>query len=91
MFSLRILIFPFIVTCLGKYIAIIIPYSRKIVNDSDDSFHTGSDMDENPFTVDTETFENEQAGLVPAQVFLLRRFSEARGLPACRHHLQSNA
>ena len=24
-------------------------------------------MDENPFTVDTETFENEQAGLVPAQ------------------------
>jgi hypothetical protein len=24
-------------------------------------------MDENPFTVDTETFENGQAGLVPAQ------------------------
>lgn len=44
-----------------------IELNDNIVNDSDDSFHTGSDMDENPFTVDTETFENEQAGLVPAQ------------------------
>ena len=44
-----------------------IELNDNIVNDSDDSFHTGSDMYENPFTVDTETFENEQAGLVPAQ------------------------
>lgn len=44
-----------------------IELNDNIVNDSDDSFHAGSDMDENPFTIDTETFENEQADLVPAQ------------------------